>query len=420
MLRRLLVAALRRGTLAAGLGTLLAGSAGVPSAWGFAQNPAAQPQGAYVFVPGDVLEISVQPQQGYDRTLTIQPDGKIVYPVVGELTAAGMTITQLTERLQHGLEAELKRPRVTVSLKEANKAAVRRVSVLGAVRTPGAFDLKEGSTLAEMLATAGGPTPIADLRRITITRAECAAPTPLRGVPPPPAGKKLLADLSGAAHTGEVDENFTLEPGDLIIVPEGPPPTVLVLGEVVKPGSYELQGEMRLMDALSQAGGPTTHADLRRVTLTRAGEKEKEVFDLQELLTQGQPDGEKVNILLRPGDTLLLPESERKFYVLGEVNKSEAYPLKPNTRLLDAIVTAGGSTREADLTKVTLLRKGDKNQPVAREVNLKAMMQKGDTALNEPLREGDVVFVPSRKQKRPITDYLGIIYPLASLATLFR
>jgi protein involved in polysaccharide export with SLBB domain len=177
---------------------------------------------------------------------------------------------------------------------------------------------------------------------------------------------------------------------------------------------------MRLMDALSQAGGPTTHADLRRVTLTRAGEKEKEVFDLQELLTQGQPDGEKVNILLRPGDTLLLPESERKFYVLGEVNKSEAYPLKPNTRLLDAIVTAGGSTREADLTKVTLLRKNEAGQPVARQVNLKAMMQKAEMALNETLQEGDVVFVPSRRQKRPISDYLGVLYPVTSLLSLFR
>jgi protein involved in polysaccharide export with SLBB domain len=412
MLGRRNAAVLGRWTPVVGLWAVLAGSAGVPPASAFAQNPALQPQGAYVFVAGDVLEISVRPQQGYDRMLTIQPDGKIVYPVVGELAAAGMTITQLTERLQHGLEAELKRPRVTVSLKEANKAAVRRVSVLGAVRTPGAFDLKEGSTLAEMLATAGGPTPIADLRRITITRAECAGA--------PPAGKKLLADLSGAAHTGEVGENFTLEPGDLIIVPEGPPPTVLVLGEVVKPGSYELQGEMRLMDALSQAGGPTTRADLRRVTLTRAGETEKEVFDLQNLLTQGQPESLKVNVRLRPGDTLLLPESEQKFYVLGEVNKSEAYPLKPNTRLLDAIVTAGGSTREADLTKVTLLRKGDKDQPIAREVNLKSMMQKGDMALNEPLREGDVVFVPSRKQKRPITDYLGILYPITSLLSFLR
>jgi polysaccharide biosynthesis/export protein len=366
-----------------------------------AHASAASP-GAYVFNPGDVLEITVQPQQGYDRTLTIQPDGKMVFPVIGELVAAGMTVQQLTERLQQGLAAELKRPRVTVSLKEASKGAAPRVSVLGAVRNPGAFELKDRSTLAELLATAGGPTPIADLRRITITRADGA--------------KKLLADLSGAARTGEVGENVVLEPGDLIIVPDGPPPTVLVLGEVAKPGSYELQGEMRLMDALSQAGGPTTRADLRRVTLTRAGQQEKEVFDLQEILTQGQPESLKENVRLRPGDTLLLPESEHKFYVLGEVNKAEAYPLKPNTRLLDAIVAAGGTTREADLTKVTLLRKDEAGRPIVQQVDLRHVIQKGDIAQNQPLQEGDVVFVPGRKQAQPIRDLLGLVlYPIMSL-----
>ena len=58
---------------------------------------------------------------------------EIVFPVVGEVAAAGLTVQQLTERLQEGLQAELKRPRVTVSLKEINKGLLRRVSVFGAV-----------------------------------------------------------------------------------------------------------------------------------------------------------------------------------------------------------------------------------------------------------------------------------------------
>ena len=100
--------------------------------------PTAQPQqSAYLFVPGDVLDITVQPRPEYDRTVTVQPDGKIVFPVVGEIQAAGLNVQQLKERLEQGLLAELKRPRVTVSLKEISKGLLRRVSVLGAVRKIG-------------------------------------------------------------------------------------------------------------------------------------------------------------------------------------------------------------------------------------------------------------------------------------------
>jgi polysaccharide biosynthesis/export protein len=361
---------------------------------------------AYVFVSGDVLDITVQPQTGYDRTVTVQPDGKIVYPVVGEVAAAGMTVQQLTEALQQGLQAELKRPRVTVSLKEINKGLLRRVSVFGAVKSPGVFELKEQCTVTEMLATAGGPTPVADLRRVTISRAD--------------GSKRLVVDLARAARTGEVTDNVALEPGDLIIVPEGAPQTVLVLGEVIKPGSYDLQGQMRLMDALSQAGGPTPKADLQRVTLTRAGQQKEEVFDLQQLLTKGQQADLSTNVVLQPGDTVVLPESERKYYVLGEVTKSDAYPLKPTDRVLDGIMSAGGSTHEADLGKVMLIRKDDKGQPVARKIDLKKMMTKGDMAANESLQQGDVIFIPNKRTKRPITDVLSLIYPLSGLLNVLR
>jgi protein involved in polysaccharide export with SLBB domain len=370
------------------------------------------PSPAYVFVTGDVIEITVRPQEGYDRTLTIQPDGKIVFPVVGEVPAAGMTVLQLQERLQQGLRVELKRPRVTVSLKEINKGLLRRVSVLGAVKSPGVYELKEQSTIAEMLATAGGPSNVADLQRVTISRA--ADPRRADG------GKKQIVDLSQASRTGEVSQNIVLEPGDLIIVPEGILPTVLMLGEVSKPGSYELQGEMRLLDVLSMAGGPTPKANLRLMTLTRAGEQQKMVVDLQELLTKGHQTDLSKNVVMLPGDTVVLPENENKYYIFGEVNKSEAYALKPNDRLLDAITNAGGATKEADLTKVMLIRRGEDGKPIPQTVDLKKMLRKGDLAKNEALKEGDIIFIPDRKRKRSIGDLATLLYPVSGLLGILR
>jgi polysaccharide biosynthesis/export protein len=361
---------------------------------------------SYLFVPGDVIDVTVSSHMGYDRTITIQPDGRIQFPGAGEIVAAGLTPAQLEARLREGLNRELVDPQVTVSLKELNKGLLRRVSVLGAVKTPGVYELKQQSTLPELLASAGGPTPVADLRRIMVTGAD--------------GRQKVVADLSGAARTGAASSPVTLEPGDLILVPEGAAPAVLVLGEVLKPGSYELQGEMRLLNALSLAGGPTPRADLRRVTLTHAGQAGQEVVDLEDLLTKGQQENLTANVVLRPGDTLVLPESDRKYYVLGEVNKPEAYPLKPADHLLDAITTAGGSTHEADLSQVTLIRKGAKGQPVSRRVDLKQMMKRGDMTRNETLREGDVIFVPNRHPRRPITDYLGFLSPFSTLLYVLK
>lgn len=383
---------------------LVVPAAGAPNAGEPAARGSIAPA-TYVFVPGDVIDVTVSSHTGFDRTITIQPDGRIQFPVAGELVAAGLTSTELAARLQEGLNRQLIDPQVTVTLKELNRGLLRRASVFGAVKTPGAYELKERSTLAEILATAGGPTPIADLSRIRITHTE---------------GGQQVVNLAHVARTGELGDNVLLQPGDLILVPEGAPSTVLVLGQVIKPGSYDLQGEMRLMDALSQAGGPTPKADLRRVTLTRAGRTDGATIDLEILFTQGQKADDRANVLLQPGDTVVLPESERKFYVLGEVTKADAYPLKANDHLLDGLTTAGGSTREADLSKVMLIRKDEKGQPVARRVDLKQMMEKGDMARNEVLQVGDVIFVPNRKQKKSIGESLGFLYPLTGLLSIFR
>src|SRR5262249_47392679 len=97
----------------------------------------------YRFVPSDVLEISVTPQTGFDRIVTVQPDGKISYPVVGQLQAAGLTVLELAEKLRLGLNRQLVNPQVTVSLKSISSQGAGRASLLGAVVRPGVYDIKE-------------------------------------------------------------------------------------------------------------------------------------------------------------------------------------------------------------------------------------------------------------------------------------
>jgi protein involved in polysaccharide export with SLBB domain len=385
--------------------TVLAGAAFV---WGASPRAHAgsAPAPAYSFASGDVLDITVQPQQGYDRAVTVQPDGKIAFPVVGEVIAAGLTITQLTERLQQGLCAELKHPRVTVSLREMNRGLLRRVSVLGAVKTPGVYELKEQSTVAELLATAGGPTPVADLRRVTITRAD--------------GSKKVIANLAASRSTGELNDNVAVEAGDLIVVPEGAPPAVMVLGEVAKPGSYEFQGEARLLDAISMASGPTPMADLQHVLLTHAGGAGTQSLNVQPLLV-GDPKADPgINVRLQPGDTVVLTVTEQRVYVLGRVAKPDTYALKPNDRVLDLLAKAGGTAVDADISRAVLVRRDEKGKPVARPVDLKKVMEKGRMASNEVLLPGDLLFVPDRRARQSRMEIANLLWPISSLLSVVK
>jgi polysaccharide biosynthesis/export protein len=362
-----------------------------------ADTPQASPD--YILGPGDAMDVTVTSHPGYDRSLTIQPDGKIFYPGVGEVRASGLTVPQLREKLLAGLEETLNHPDLTISLREI-RSAVNRVSVLGAVRAPAVLELRPKWRVTEALAAAGGPVANADLSRVTITRADQHV---------------LTVDLAPSAHSGRAENNLELEPGDLIIVPEGARPTVQVLGEVLRPAQYPLEAGAKVMDALSLAGGPTSNADLSGATIARSGEAGLIKIDLGALMIEG--DLSK-NVTLEPGDAVYVPATSRKVYVVGEVGKGGAYPLRGGERLMDALMAAAGPSKEADLAKASLIRRGPDGQATLTKVDLRKLLSDGDMKMNPALQDGDVLFVPNRRHKRPITDYLNLLYPLTWLRTL--
>jgi polysaccharide export outer membrane protein len=364
----------------------------------------AAPPTEYRFTPGDVIDVTVTPQHAFDRTITVQPDGKINYPRVGQLQAAGLTVAELAARLQEGLDHDLVDPRVTVLLKEASKQSAPRVSVLGAVRTPGVQEIREGMTVAAALATAGGPAPLADLRRVTITRAD-------RSV--------ITVDLAQTDKTGRLDGDVALQPGDFVVVPQGTPPTVLVLGEVMKPGPIDLQGEARLLDAISQAGGLTTKADFRRVTLARPGVAGTRKLDLQPLFTGDETTDAALNVRLQPGDSIVVAETEQRVYVLGRVAKPDLYAIKPDDRVLDVLVKAGGATPEGNLSQAVLVRQDASGRPTPKRLDLKKIMATGDKAENAVLRPGDVLFVPDKKTHRSLDQSLNLFWPITGILNFF-
>jgi protein involved in polysaccharide export with SLBB domain len=283
---------------------------------------------------------------------------------------------------------------------------------MGAVRSPSVFDLKEGDTLADVLVAGGNPTPRADLRHVTIMHTSGATTVVDLISKEGPAAAEPNAPAEKVWRLGR---NVLLQAGDVILVPEGPQPTALVLGEVNKPGPYEIQGEARLLDLLAQAGGPTPTADLRRISLRHAGAPETQTLDLQPLLVQGDTSNTALNVPILPGDTIVLAATDQVVYVVGRVAKPGIYPLKPNQRVLDVLLDTGGAGEGA--TKATLVRRGPDGHPVPHTLDLKKIMAQGDVTENEVMRPGDMLYVPDKKNPRSAQD---LFYPFITLFTLLH
>lgn len=124
---------------------------------------------------------------------------------------------------------------------------------------------------------------------------------------------------------------------------------VMVLGQVRNPGTYELEGESRVLHLIAQAGGPTEKAALDQLRLSR-GEELLEI-NLKGLLSGTVLTG---NYLLQDGDVLYLPEEVLEISIYGEVTRSGSYPWREGKRLSELLAEAGNQTTSGDLSRVRI------------------------------------------------------------------
>jgi polysaccharide export outer membrane protein len=117
--------------------------------------------------PDDVIEVSVYQDKDLGRTVPVRPDGKISLPLIGEMPASGKTATDLQKEIAQRLKQYIADPAVTVVVKEVNSP---KVSVLGEVKTPGMYKIKDHATLLDAIASAGGLTEFAKKDKIYVLR----------------------------------------------------------------------------------------------------------------------------------------------------------------------------------------------------------------------------------------------------------
>jgi len=123
--------------------------------------------------PEDVLDVFVWKEADLSTTVTVRPDGKVSLPLAGELDASGKTAPQLQQEITEKLEVYLKQPVVTVIVKQINSL---KISVLGEVRKPDIYKIKNRVTVLDAVAMAGGFTDLARPNRIVVLRKTPAGP----------------------------------------------------------------------------------------------------------------------------------------------------------------------------------------------------------------------------------------------------
>lgn len=161
-------------------------------------------QERYILGPEDVIEVSVWKEPEMTKQLIVQPDGKVFYPLIGEVRVAGKTVKQVQEEISTRLEKFVTDASVTVILL---KTQHYKFYVTGKVNKPGEFLAGRPTSVLQAIAMAGGLTPFASPRNIKVVR-KVGGIDEVHSFNYKDVAKGLL-----------MSQDILLQPGDVVVVP---------------------------------------------------------------------------------------------------------------------------------------------------------------------------------------------------------
>ena len=247
---------------------------------------AAAAQNSYVLGPQDVVNVTVLGETDLSRKYTIEQDGTFTFPLIGRVTARGLTLRALEQELKTKLVSGgfLKNPEVSVAV-DAYQS--QRIMVWGQVNQPGEYQLTGDMTLLSAIAKAGSITSSAGREAVIVRnpkKAVADGPTP-----DPEIVRVDLIDL----QAGNMSLNIQLRDGDTINIPKAQ--FAFVSGHVKTPGGYAVDQGMTVLQVLALAGGLTDRGSDRRINILRTVDGKKKEYA-----------GVKLSAPVLPGDTIVV------------------------------------------------------------------------------------------------------------------
>lgn len=247
----------------------------------------------------DVLRIQVYNDAQVDSQIPIGFDGNIAAPFVGSVRAAGRTVDELAAELTqlYIQKLRLRDPRVSVTIIRFREL---KATVIGAVRQPGSFNVRKGDTVVTVLGRAGGLDPErSDPYRATLRKARSQEQIPI--------------DLYALLYRADTSQNYEIEDGDELFVPQDTKNHVNLIGTIQRPSQYPYRDGMKLSDLIAIGGGEipgrTKFSDTV-VFRPIAGQNDQYRMikcDLVKFFTKGDY---AQDIPLRPGDIVFIAKSK--------------------------------------------------------------------------------------------------------------
>lgn len=238
----------------------------------------------YLIGDGDVLHVSVWGVPELSGPVTVRPDGKITLAAGGDVTAAGLTSSQLSAELTRLLLDFVKKPIVTVRVEQVTN---NKVYVAGDGTASRVVQLPGRTTLFRFLCGLDN-LENCDLRRAYLVRGQ----------------QKLEVDFHALLRQGELNLDLPLQAEDIIFLPSRERSKIYVLGAVNEPRFLLFRDGMRVLDAVLEAGGFNDYAKTSSLTVHRLDGTRLRI-NASELL-KGRDIAQ--NIFLQPGDYVTVAE----------------------------------------------------------------------------------------------------------------
>lgn len=280
---------------------------------------------------GDTISISLTGSSEGSVERTIDHNGRIFLPSVGEITLAGVRQGDLKTVLMREIGTQFRNFRVGV---RTTKLRGVRVFVTGYAVNPGAFSVNSLTTAFNAILQAGGPAAGGSWRSAKLVR----------------DGVEIAEiDLYDILINGNRAKDAVLENEDVIVIPPAAP-QIAVWGSVRREAIFELRGSETIQDALRYAGGADELAETGRVMIYSTdlvGAPGPREILAKEFASTRVRAGDMIQIL--PEGNLARPTDRQSVIVRieGEVVNPGNYYVSPNTPLEDVVQLAGGFTQRA-------------------------------------------------------------------------
>jgi polysaccharide export outer membrane protein len=239
----------------------------------------------YIVGEGDVLNITVYEHDDLTMTVRVSGEGAITVPLIGDVHVRGLTLNKISQKITVLLaDGYIVNPQVNIFIHEfkSNKA-----TILGQINRPGLYELRQHTTLLEIISQAGGLTKGAGNKSIIKRKGPSGADQ---------EEEIITIDLKGLIEKGDTSQNIQIIGGDNIYIIATA--VYYVTGEVKKPDEFNMEGEITIIQAITKAGGFTAKAASSRVKIIRKTDNGKKVL---KRVPMDQP--------VFPNDVIVVPES---------------------------------------------------------------------------------------------------------------